>query len=206
MSDEAAHDVDYMAAGEERATWTKVGAGICALLVTSTLLGGFFVLHRQHQQQTTAAQQAAAAVKKNAAVEAQIFENEAQLKGGNALIGGLVRNTSNARIDDLSVEIQLIPRAGENFKLEQIKLQPANLNPGEEGHYSLTVPSHQWSATRLVRLLSSTRAAEIAFKSQLGERRPLESTPQGVKVIVLPRPRGKGDEFLNTPDNPIPIR
>lgn len=206
MSDETSREIHFAGADDKPAPWTKAGAVICALLVTSTLLGGFFLLHRRHQQQAAAAQQAASVMKKNAVVEAQIYEDEAQLKGGNALISGLVRNISNARIDDLSVEIQLIPRAGENFKLAQINLQPATLNPGEEGRYSLSVPSHQWSATRLVRLLSAARTTEIAFRSQVGERRPLESPPQGVKVIVVPRTRDKGDGFLNTPDNPIPIK
>lgn len=205
MPDEISHEFHFASAAEKPATLTKIGAGICALLVTGTLLGGFFVLHRRQQQQA-AARQAAATAKQSAPVAAQIFENEARLKGENAFVGGVVRNVSNARMDDLSVELELLPRAGVSVKLAQVKLEPASLNPGEEGRYSLTVSSHLWGATHLTRLLSATRNTEIAFKSQLGARRPLEQPAQGAKVIVVPKPKGKGDEFLNTPDNPIPIR
>ncbi len=204
MPDETSREFHFTAAVAKPATLTKVGASVCALLVTGTLLGGFFVLHRRHQQAAAAAQQASA--RKNPAVVAQIFEDEAQLKGENAFISGMVRNVSNARIDDLLVEIQLIPRVGENAKLTQVKLEPASLNPGAEGRYSLTVSSHQWSATHLARLFSATGNAELAFRSQLGARRPLEQQAQGTRVIVVSKPKGKGDDFLNTPDNPIPIR
>ena len=190
---------------ERQSPWIKVGAIVCAVAVTSALLLGYFILQRRHKQQALAAQQAAQAAKKGALIEAQIFENEARIQGGAALIGGVVRNISNARIDDLNLEIQLIPRAGEALKTQQVKLEPASLNPGEEGRYALTIPTHQWSATRIVRLFSAGRNAEIAFRSEVGERRPLETPQQGMRVVVVPKQNGKGDGFLNTPDNPIPI-
>lgn len=190
---------------EQKSPWIKVGAAVCALAITAALLAGYFALQRRHKQQALAAQQAAQAAKKKAPVELQVFEDEARLQGGQATIGGVVRNISNARIDDLNLEIQLIPRAGETLKTQQVKLEPDSLNPGEEGRYSLTIPSHQWSATRIVRLFSAGRNAEIAFKSEVGEKRPLEQ-PQGeTKLVVVPKQRGNGDGFLNTPDNPIPI-
>jgi hypothetical protein len=185
--------------------WIKVGAVACAMAVTGALLGGYFVLHQHHIRQAQAARLAAENAKKVVPAEAQVFENEARLQGDNALIGGVVRNISNARLDDLIIEIQLIPRAGENLKVQQVRLEPASLNPGQEGRYSLSIPSHQWSATRLVRVLSTARNAEIAFKSQVGERRPLEQPAQGAKVVVVTKPKGKDGGFLNTPDNPIPI-
>jgi hypothetical protein len=189
---------------ERKSPWIKIGAIVCAVAVTGSLLLGYFILQRRHKQQALAAQQAAQAAKQHAPIEAEIFENEARIQGGDALIGGVVRNISNARIDDLNLEIQLIPRAGEGLKVQQVKLEPVSLNPGEEGRYALTIPSHQWSATRIVRLFSARRKDDIAFKSELGERRPLE-TPQGVRVVVVPKQNGKDNGFLNTPDTPIPI-
>lgn len=203
MSDNTSREFHFSAVADRPATMLKLGAGICALLVTLALLGGYFVMHRR-QQQAAAAQQAAA--RRSVPVAAQIFEDEAQLKGENAVLGGLVRNVSNARMDDLSVELELIPRTGENTKLQQVKLEPASLNPGEEGRYQLTVSSHQWGATHLTRLFSATQNTDIAFKSQVGARRPLEQPAQGTKVVVVPKPKSKGDGFLNTPDTPIPIR
>ena len=188
---------------EKKSPLLKLGAALCALAVTAALLAGYFVLRHRHQQQALAAQQQAE--KKSVPVEAQVFENEARLQGGDAVIGGVVRNISNARIDDLSVEIQLIPRTGEELKTQQIKLEPASLKPGEEGRYALTIPSRQWSASRIVRLFSAARNMEVAFKSELGERRPLEQPAGGTKIVVVPAPRHKGDDFLNTPDTPIRI-
>jgi hypothetical protein len=196
----------HFAIEERQSPWIKIGAILCAVAITGMLLAGYFVLQRRHKQQALVRQQAAEAAKRTPPIEAQVFENEARLQNGNALVGGTVRNVSNARLDNLSVEIQLIPRAGEELKLQQVNLEPASLNPGEEGHYSLAVPSHQWSATRLVRLISAARNTEIGFKSQVGERRPIEAQPQGMRVVVVPHPKGSSnDGFLNTPDKPIPI-
>ncbi|MFL6209058.1 MAG: hypothetical protein ACJ74W_09420 [Pyrinomonadaceae bacterium] len=205
LSDKQLNEPHLLVDEERQSPFIKLGAIVCALAVTGALLAGYFVLQHRHKQSALAAQRAAEAAKKSPPIEAQVFENEALLQGGDAVVGGIVRNISNARIDELSVEIQLIPRAGEKLKVQQVKLEPANLNPGEEGRYSLTVPSRQWSATRLVRLLSGARQTELAFKSQLGERRPLEGPPQGAKIVIVPDRKGKRDDFLNTPDNPIAI-
>lgn len=206
MLGESSNKLHLVADEPRQSPWIKIGAGVCALAVTGALLAGYFVLQHRHKQQALARQRAAEAAKKAPPVEAQVFENEARLEGGAAVVSGVVRNVSNARLDSLRAEIQLIPRTGEQLQVQQVRLQPDSLNPGEEGRYTLSVPSRQWSATRLVRLLSESRNAEIAFRSQVGERRPLEQ-PQGapVKVIVGQPNRGKRDEFLNTPDNPIPI-
>ena len=191
---------------EKQSPLIKIGAALCALAVTAALLAGYFLLQHRQKQRALLPQQQQQAAKKNVPIEAQIFENEARLQGSDAIIGGMVRNISNARIDDLSVEIQLIPRAGETLKTQQVRLEPTSLNPGEEGRYTLSIPSRQWSASRLVRLISGARNTEIAFKSEVGERRPLEQPAPGTRVVIVPRPKGKGDDFLNTPDNPIPIR
>ncbi len=206
MPDEISHQLHFASVNDKPATLPKIWAVLCALLVTATLLGGFFVLHKRQQQAAAAAAVQQATAKQNAPVAAQIFEDEAQLKGEKALVGGLVRNVSNARMDDLIVEIELLPRTGASVKLVQVKIEPASLNPGGDGRYALFVSSHQWSATHITRLLSVNRNTEIAFKSQPGARRPLEQPAQGTRVIVVPKSKGKGDEFLNTPDNPIPIR
>jgi hypothetical protein len=40
----------------------------------------------------------------------------------------------------------------------------------------------------------------------VGARREPERLPQGKpKIVVVPRPRPKGEEFINTPDNPTRI-
>src|SRR6267143_1492704 len=44
----------------------------------------------------------------------------------------------------------------------------------------------------------------IPFKTLPGAQRPLEKTPDG-KTIVVSRPRPRGEEFINTPDNPAKV-
>ena len=205
MLSESSNELHLVADGPRQSPWIKTAAVACALAVTGALLAGYFVLQHRHKQQALTRQRAAEAAKKAPPIEAQVFENEARLEGGAAVVSGVVRNISNARLDSLKAEIQLIPRVGEQLQVQQVKLQPDSLNPGEEGRYSLSVPSRQWSATRLVRLLSEGRNAEVAFRSQVGERRPLEQPQGGGKVIVVQPRKGKRDEYLNTPDNPIAI-
>jgi hypothetical protein len=88
----------------------------------------------------------------------------------------------------------------------KLNVEPSDLAPGEEGRYTLSLPSSEWSGARVLNLNSGRRTEAIAFKSALGARRPPERLPQGSpKVVVVPRPKPKGEEFLNTPDDPIRI-
>jgi hypothetical protein len=188
--------------------WIKLGAVACALAVAAALLVGYRFLRARQLAGVRAAQQAEPAAKVVSPPEAQIFEDEARLKGSQALITGTVRNISEKRLEALSLELELKRRDNEqNVERRKISLQPADLAPGEEGRYSLSLPSSEWSGARLLNLNSERRAESIAFKSAVGARRPPERLPQSTKVVVVPRPKpkGGGEEFINTPDDPIRI-
>jgi hypothetical protein len=186
--------------------WVKFGAIACALAVAAALLIGYRLLRARQAEQVRAAQQAAQATKIAAPPEAQIFEDEARLKGSDALITGTIRNISDKRLEDLSVEMELKRRTAQATERRQIKVEPATLDPGAEGRYTLSLRSSEWSGARVLSLNSARRPETIAFKSALGARRPAERLPQGSpKVVVVPRPRPKGEEFINTPDNPTRI-
>jgi hypothetical protein len=134
-----------------------------------------------------------------------VLENEAFLRGSQAIIGGTVQNISGQKIDNLVIDIEL-SRRGENEKtLRQIQVMPASLSPGEEGKYSLTISNREWSGSKILRIRSSSQGEAINFTSQPGAKRPPERTPQG-KVIVVQRSKQSGEEFINSPDNPDPIR
>ena len=126
-----------------------------------------------------------------------------RLKGTDAVVGGTIRNNSTAPLEGLTVEIALKARASQAIAKQSVQVSPATLQPGEEGRFSLEVPSSQWSGAQVVRLHSAARHADIAFKPELGEKRPLERPSD--KVIIEQRPRRKGDDFINTPDTPIRI-
>ncbi|MCA1616642.1 MAG: hypothetical protein LC800_21640 [Acidobacteria bacterium] len=126
------------------------------------------------------------------------------LKGSKAVVGGSVRNIADVPLDELYVEIELMGRAGQTNETRPVRVEPASLRPGEEGRFALQIVSSDWTGTRVARLYSADSKAEIPFKPEQGAKRPTQRPP-APKVIVVPRPKAKGDDFLNTPDTPIRI-
>lgn len=188
--------------------WVKFGAIACALAVAAALLAGYRVMRARQLERVRAAQQIEQASKIVAPPEAQIFEDEARLRGSEAIITGTIRNISDKKLETLSLEMELKRRRGDAQAVERRKVvvEPADLAPGEEGRYSLSLKSSEWSGARVLSLNSGGRAESIAFKSAVGARRPPERLPQeSPKVVVVPRPKPKGEEFINTPDTPIRI-
>ena len=184
-------------------TAVKVVAVVCALALAAALLGGLMYFRKRQQDRLNAARLAEQAARAVAPVEAQVFQDEVRLKGADAVVSGTVRNNSGAPLEALTVEIALKARASQSVARQTVQVSPSSLQPGEEGHYSLQVPSSDWSGAQIVRLHSAARNADIAFKPELGEKRPLERPAD--RVVIEPRPRRKGDDFLNTPDTPIRI-
>lgn len=203
------HSEPHLFEGGEAAPskWVKFGAIACALAVAVALLVGYRYLRARQLAGVRAAQRAEQTSKIAAPPEAQIFEDEARLKGSQALVTGTIRNISERRLEALSLELEL-KRRGQPQVAErrQVGVEPADLAPGEEGRYELSLTSSEWSGARVLRLNSEGRAEAIAFKSSPGARRPPERLPQGnPKIVVVPRPKQKGEEFINTPDNPTRI-
>lgn len=204
---ESAHEPHLFEGGESTPSkWVKFGAIACALAVAAALLIGYRLLRARQLERVRAAQPVEQAAKVAAPPEAQIFEDEARLKGSDALITGTIRNISDKKLEDLTVELELKRRTAQATERRQIKVEPASLEPGAEGRYSLSLRSSEWSGARVLGLNSARRAETIAFKSAVGARRQPERLPQGSpKIVVVPRPRPKGEEFINTPDNPTRI-
>lgn len=183
----------------------KLGAVTCALLLTGALLGGYFFLRSRNVQNIQAGQQAALATRESTPPpQALVFQNEVLLKGPKAVVGGSIRNITDQTLEELNVEIELRSRDGQSSETRTVKVEPTSLNPGDEGRFTLQITSSDWGGTRVSRLVSAKGGVEIPFKPELGARRPPERAPSP-KVIVVPRRKSKGDDFLNTPDNPIRI-
>lgn len=186
--------------------WVKVSAIVCALAVAAALVFGYRFLHARQLARVRVVQQTEQALKRSAPPEAQIFENEAKLKGSEALITGTIRNISDEKLEALSLEIELKRRTAQNTERRRIDIEPADLGPGEEGRYSLSLLSSEWSGARVLSLNSARRNGAIAFKTAVGARRQPERLPQGnPKIVLVPKPKPKGEEFINTPDTPIRI-
>src|SRR2546427_7874165 len=75
-----------------------IGA-VAALLVTGLVLAGYSVLRKRHQQQTLAAQRAETkSIAPKGPVKAQVFVDDAMLKGDQTVLGGTVKNVSGENL------------------------------------------------------------------------------------------------------------
>ncbi|HEV2707961.1 MAG TPA: hypothetical protein VGV59_18730 [Pyrinomonadaceae bacterium] len=138
--------------------------------------------------------------------DVHVLEDEAMPKGSQAVIGGTVRNISGERLENVVVELELVRRDGKGTETRSLPLAPAVLEPGAEGRYSITVLPKDWKGSHILRLKSSTRPDELAFKSEVGARRPPERIqPARERIVVRPKPK-KGDDYLNTPETADQIR
>ena len=177
---------------------------IVAIAVTCGLSAGYMYLRRLHAEKNRAAQQTQSAAPV-APLEAQIFTDDAMLKGSKAVISGTVLNISHNLLSDLSLDIELTRRTDSSKEVHSLTVEPKDLAPDEQGRYSLTVP-REYSSARLLRLKSGGRSADVAFKTAPGAQRPPERTPETSKTIVIKRTKPRsGEEFINTPDNPTNV-
>ena len=191
---------------EQSSFGRRIALGLlCALLLSATIFGGYMYLRKRHATDTAARVLAETPpVKPVVPARAQIFVDDAMPKGGQTVIGGTVENISGDQLAGLSVEIDLRKRKDGATDIKNVLLEPSDLAPGQKGRYSFTIVSQEYSSARVLGLKSSTLQAQVPFKTLPGAERPLEKTPEG-KTIVVGRPRGRGEEFLNTPDNPTRV-
>lgn len=151
----------------------------------------------------------AAATKAQAAPvpEVEIRVDEAMLRKPHAILGGTIKNVGGERLENLVVEMELQRRDGGGFERREVALTPASLSPGEQGRYALKVLSGEWLGSRILRLRSTTREGDVAFKSLPGAKRPPERLPESRTITVTKekRPRPKGEEFINTPDSAVAV-
>lgn len=165
------------------------------------------------QKQTPPAGAKASAPLKTANVsatpEAYVYVDEAMLAKPYAIIGGTVKNVGPAKLEKLSVEIELRRRESGDLERREVSVAPADLAPGEQGKYTLKVLSDEWSGSRLVTLRSGAGLREVAFNSLPGAKRPPEKPPVTKVVVADDAPRKKSgpnsSEFINTPDTPVKV-
>lgn len=186
---------------------------LAALFVTSALIGGYFILRSRHAAQTAAAEQqqqqqkSAQQAKPVIQPEVKIFEDQAMIKGAQVVIGGTVQNISQAKLSELSLELELTRRADGSQDLRTLAVTPIDLAPGESGKYALTVLSRDYKRARVLSVKSVARSGEIAFATAPGKERPAGPTQSNTKTIIVNRPsRDSNSGFINTPDNPTTIR
>lgn len=171
-----------------------------ALAVAGGLLAGYFYLVSKNAEKMQAAKQTEP---KAAPIELHIYEDDAMLKGGQATIAGTVHNISSSTFNDLSAVLELFHRKDSSIETRTINIEPKDLAPDAKGTYSITVASADYRIAKLKEIRSASRGDSIGFQTFPGAQRPPENGP--AKTIIVNRPQGSGEGFINTPDNPTRI-
>lgn len=193
-------DAEEVIVREKESSRRKLLAIVCAVGITAVLLAGYAYIRKFH----------AAKVLANATVPepvtggpkgpplAHVLIDEPTLEKGATTFAGSVTNISDRELAGVSVALELHRRDG---KVEQslVPVEPRQLQPKQEGVYSIKLPAQTYGSIKLLGLKADPESALIAYSSSAGKKRPTERLEP--KVIVVKR-SGKPGEFLNTPDNP----
>lgn len=195
-------ELDHLNIEERRSPLVLIISVLSAIAISAAIFFGYMALRRKHATQTASLDAPTQSSKEATPAQLQIFEDDAMLKGSQATLGGTVKNISGNSFTNLSVEIELKRRSDGSKELRSVSVDPKNLGPDGEGKYSFTIQPHDYSNAMLVRVKSGN-SSEVAFKTAQGARRPPERVP--AQTIIVNRPRSKGDDFLNSPDNPVRV-
>lgn len=179
----------------------KLLAAVCAVAVTAILLVGYGMIRRYHAQRVLAENTpppVVASGPKGPAL-AHVVLDEPSIAKGMTTIGGVVKNISKQDLSGVSVVIELRRRKDGGLEESTLPVTPPQLQPEQEGSYSVTLPAQNFASIRLAGLTVDPQSTSIAYTSSQGKKR----TPERLepKTVVVKR-SGKPGEFINSPDNP----
>ena len=183
----------------------KLIAAIAALAVTVAVFVGYTYLRQRHagDKANLVNPSDGLPAEPKKPPQALILVDDAMMQSGKSLIGGTVKNTSGQRLSELQVELELKRRKDASSETRLVALQPSQLEPGQDGRYSLELKSQDYSSAKLV-ALRGPAATVIPYTTSQGQKRPPERLDS--KTITVDRPRSsKKDESLNSPDNPARV-
>ena len=188
-------------AREQESNKRKLLAVVCAVAVTALLLVGYGYIRRYHAQKVLADNTPLHVVETGPKGPplAHVVIDEPSLSKGMTTISGVVKNISKQELTNLSVVVELRRRKDARLEESVLPVTPAQLQPEQEGSYSVTMPAQNVASVRLVGLKADPQSALIAYSSSQGKKR----TPERLepRTVVVKR-SGKPGEFLNSPDNP----
>jgi uncharacterized protein YneF (UPF0154 family) len=192
---------------QDKSSAVKIVSVIIALAITAGLLAGYLIWRKWHEEKIATEQESASKTVRPALPQkAQVFMDESVRKGSQAIVSGTIRNISNENLTNLTIEVELTHRKDGSTEVRSLDSEPKDLGPDQESRYSLTLTG-DYRSIKLLRLKSGPQAEEIGFKTALGAKRPVERAPETTRTIIIDRPSApkKGEEFINTPDNPSRI-
>jgi len=183
----------------------KLVAGISALAVTVAVFIGYAYLRQRHAENGGATMSTAQTQSREPrkSPKAIVLVDDPLLQGSKTIVGGAVRNTSAERLEQVSVELELKRRKDGTAEKKLVALTPLQLEPGQEGRYSLELKAQEYGSVRLVGLRVGPDSSPLAYTSAPGQKRPPERLES--KTIIVNKPSSKRDGFLNSPDNPARV-
>ena len=196
---------DELFAESKRSVIPKLLAGIAALVITALVFTGYAFLRKRHAQEAASLSASSQlATEPRQPPKALVLVNEALLQGGKTIIGGTVKNTSAEKLEGLSVEIELKRRKDGVAEKQLLALQPDQLEPEQEGRYSLQLKPQDYGSARLVGLKAGPNLVSLPYATAQGQKRPPERLES--KTITVGKPSSsKRGGFLNSPDNPARV-
>ena len=171
---------------------------LCALLLTGTVLGGYIYLRKRHERQVAAAVEAD---NKKKAPQVEVFVDDATVNGKTTLLGGTLHNISNELLHNVAVELQLRRRLGSGVETRAVTPDKTDLPPDGKARYSLELPTQNYISVTFLRVIAGDNRAAVAFKALPGTPRPPLEAP-AAKSVIVNRPAPRGEQFINTPNNP----
>lgn len=183
----------------------KLIAGLSALAVTVAVFIGYAYLRKRHAENgggmpSTARTQSPEPKKSPKAI---VLVDDALMQGSKTIVGGTVRNTSSETLGHVSVELELKRRKDGTVEKKLVPLTPSQLEPAQEGRYSLELKAQEYGSARLVGLRAGPESSSLAYSAAPGQKRPPERLESG--SIIVNKPASKRGEFLNSPDNPARV-
>ncbi len=182
----------------------KLLAIVCAVAVSAVLLAGYGYVRKRHAQQALAANTLPASVDngpKGPAV-AHILIDDPLIDKGSTIIGGTVKNISRHELTGLTIALELVTRKDGSAEQASVTVEPARLQPEQEGVYTLKLSSQRYGSVRLIGLRADPQSTLVAYSSSAGRKRAPERFEPRTVVV---KPSSRKAEFLNTPDNPTRV-
>jgi len=191
-------------AREKDSSRRKLLGVVCAVGVTAILLAGYGYMRKYHAQRVLQNNTPPPVVEsgpKGPAL-AHVVVDEPTIEKSFTTIGGVVKNISKQELSGVQVVIELRRRKDGGLEESVLPVSPAQLQPDQEGVYTLKAPVQDFASIRLTGLKADPQSSLIAYSSSQGKKRPPERFEP--RVIVVKR-AGRPGEFINSPDNPTRV-
>jgi hypothetical protein len=185
-------------AREKESSRRKLLGVVCAVGVTAILLAGYGYIRRHHAQRVIENNTPPPVVEKGPAL-AHVVIDEPTIAKGITTIGGVVKNISKQELTGVQVVVELRRRKDGGLEESLLPVSPVQLQPDQEGVYSMRAPAQDFASIRLAGVKADPQSNLIVYSSSQGKKRPSERLEP--RVVVVKR-AGRPGEFLNSPDNP----